>query len=154
MSKKIKHRPNYAKIYPNVEINPEISDVMEKSDMRMEYDESHRKRERVHKNENGDAIVLPSYEDSLERLIEIGKQFSDNKLPPEQMFIENVTITELYHCLDLLDDDERALINALFFDELTERQYSAKSGLSKSAVNRHKQQILDKLNVFLKNIQF
>jgi len=148
MSKKIKFRPDYARLYPGVDIPADVLDFLEKSDMRMEYKESHRKRGRVVKDADGNiTAVLPSLEDSYERLLEADVQFLSDELTPEQHIEAQEEVDELYCCLDLLNGDERALIDALFFKGLTEQEYALKIGITQQAVNKRKQKILAMLKI-------
>jgi len=56
---------------------------------------------------------------------------------------------KLHKCLELLPDGERALINALFFENKTERQYSAETGIPQKTINDRKTRILAKLKKLL-----
>jgi len=47
-----------------------------------------------------------------------------------------------------LNDADSALIEALFFEGLTERDYAAKIGISQKNVNKKKQRILAELKKF------
>lgn len=151
---KHKYRPNYEILYPGVEIPPDVLDFLKKSDMRMEYEDYHRKRERVVKDSDGNINVLPSLEDSLDRLLEAYKQFPADMPSPEEIFLDSAEIETLHHCVALLDKDEQRLIEALFNNGMTVREYAAASGLSKSKVDRDKKKILDKLKNLLINFKF
>ncbi len=58
--------------------------------------------------------------------------------------INRLDISALRVSLDLLDVNERALINALFFDGLTEREYSTQTGIAQKTINDRKHRILKK----------
>ena len=53
--------------------------------------------------------------------------------------------SELHRCLDLLTSEERNLIQALFYDELTETEYAHLMDTTKEGVNAEKNRILAKL---------
>jgi len=147
-----KYYPNYEKLYPGVEITPEVLAVLRQSDRKMKYMEYDLKVETPIKDENGDVVgLLPSREDSYERLLEMEKQFS-GVCTPEELYEEKEEVEELYRCLDLLDADERALIDARFFDGITEREYGKRIGLSQKGVNKRKDKILAKLRALLEKL--
>ncbi|GHU35312.1 hypothetical protein FACS1894105_03770 [Clostridia bacterium] len=145
MSKKIRFRPDYVKLYPGVEISDEVLAVLKKSDIRMEYEEYHRKHKRHTKDKNGDIIELPSLEDSYERLLEKDVQFPDDSPSPEQLLIDAAELDELYNCLGLLDEKERKLIDALFFEGMTEREYASVLGITHQAVSQKRRKIILKI---------
>ena len=152
MGNRVKFRPNYERLYPGLEIDPEVLDFLKKSDMKMEYQDYHRKRRRPVKNDNGDIIAyLPGIEVSLEHLIENGACFADDSPGPEALNEEKEEINALYSGINVLNTNERRLINALFFENMTLREYADISGLSKSKIDRDKKKILDKLRNYLIN---
>ena len=84
MAKYDKYHPNYKKLYPGVELTPEVLDVLDKSDRKMEYAEVDLKTERfVQDLEQGSAVFFPSREDSYDRLLEEERQFTLDELSPE-----------------------------------------------------------------------
>ena len=71
MSKRDKYTPDYRKLYPGVEIAPEVLRVLTGSDRKMKYCEFDLKTERKRKDKRTKVVtVLPAKEDSLERLEE------------------------------------------------------------------------------------
>ena len=69
MAKYDKYYPDYNKLYPEVDIAPEIMDTLRKSDRKMKYMEYDIKAEIPMKDENGRFVGLASSrEDSLDRL--------------------------------------------------------------------------------------
>jgi len=52
--------------------------------------------------------------------------------------------------LNELSDDERSLINTLFFDEQSERDLARKVGISQPAIHKRRNRILEKLKNILK----
>ena len=63
---------------------------------------------------------------------------------------DKIMIEKLYQGLDLLDKDERILIDALFFQGMSEREYAAVLGVYPNAVHKKKTRILEKLKKILK----
>ena len=154
-----KYRPDYAKLYPGVEIDKKVLDALTKSDRKAEYMERGLKRDRYCRDkkgkkvydEHGQPVMLPERETSFEVLYEAGY-----KMPIETASAEDELIAsefseydELYRCLDLLAHDERVLIDALFFSNggngMTEREYSKISGIPQKTINDRKRKICGKL---------
>jgi RNA polymerase sigma factor (sigma-70 family) len=102
------------------------------------------------KDENGFPVLLPEREVSLDKLIGEEWEFPSSEATPENEVINRLEIDELYRCLDLLNGNERGLIEALFFDGITEQEYSEKIGVCQKTVNNRKQRILGKLKKILK----
>ena len=69
----------------------------------------------------------------------------DEAVDIEETVIHAVMVDRLRAALSLLSDSEQALIQAIFFDGLSERAYSEKQGLSPSAIHGRKMKILRKL---------
>jgi len=74
----------------------------------------------------------------------------DGQADPNQALVDEIVadkmlLDELYAALDELTDDERGLIDALYFDDKSERDVAAEIGLSQKAVNKRRHRILDKL---------
>lgn len=90
----------------------------------MRYFESDLKEERFLMDENGQIRqVIPSREDSLDRLMDDNaEQFADRHESVEDMVLRRISIEWLYKALDTLTERERKLIEALFFEEKTERE--------------------------------
>ncbi len=60
-----------------------------------------------------------------------------------------ISIEWLYKALDTLTERERKLIEALFFEEMTEREVAHSLGISQPDVHKQKNKILKKLKHFL-----
>jgi len=65
--------------------------------------------------------------------------------------VENAVVDgdSIATALAALTDEERALVEGLFFNGLTEREYAAATGISQKNVNKKKQRILTKLKNIL-----
>ena len=80
--------------------------------------------------------IIPSREDSLDRLVdENAQQFSDEQESVESVVLHKLEVDRLHTALSLLTPEERALIQALFFEEKTERQYADELGVYRNAVH-------------------
>ena len=127
-----------------------------RSQRRMRYYERDIKTETAVRDKDGKITgYAPSKEDSLDRLIERGDDFADEAESVEDSLVKKVLIEKLREVLDELPDDERELIDALFFsnggDGMTEREYAKQTGLSKTAIHARKEKILAKLKKLLGN---
>ena len=68
--------PDFKKIYPNT--NKEVLDVLKVTERKMQYQEYDLKTEKfIVDSENNKVTVIPSREDSYERLLDIGVQFEE-----------------------------------------------------------------------------
>ena len=142
----------------DVEVSKEIYKAHSSSERKMEYMEFDLKRNRVLQDmdgktvldDDGFPIVLPEREVSLDKLVAENWDFPSSEPSPEDIVIRQLEIKDLYNSLDSLNTDERQLIDALFFEGLTIREYAEISGKSKSSVDRQKANILSKLKSILK----
>lgn len=69
----------------------------------------------------------------------------------EQEAMEHLRDEALYEALKKLNEEERAIIHLLFFDDCTEREVAKKIGISQKTVNNRKKKILEKLKIDLKD---
>ena len=60
-------------------------------------------------------------------------------------------VDRLNAALSFLSDSERELIQALFFDGLSERAYAGKKGVSQTTIGRRKNKILARLKKLIEN---
>lgn len=70
--------------------------------------------------------------------------------PVEDAAVDNVLAGELKRCLAMLPAEDLALIRALYYEGLTEREYARKIKLSQKGVNKRRHKILDKLRAMMK----
>jgi len=105
---------------------------------------------RAVRDEHGNPIVLPEREVSLDKLIGEDWDFPSSEPSAEDTVLARLEIEALHSCLELLDADERKLIDALFFDGLTEREYSARTGIPQKTINDRKRRVLEKLEKLLR----
>lgn len=71
----------------------------------------------------------------------------------EEIAEDNMLLETLLSALEALTTDERTLIDALFFHELSEQAVAIRLGLSKQAVNLRKWRALRKLKIFLEKFE-
>ena len=81
---------------------------------------------------------------------ESGFEIADKSLVDE-IVADKLLLDELYAALDELSDDERSLIDALYFEEKSERTAAFERGVQRNTVVYHRNKILDKLRKILRN---
>ena len=126
-----------------VEVSDEIYKILKKSDRRIKYVEKDLKETRYIINQKKETVKeIPSREDSLDRLTEIGKDFADSNSDFQDNMVLKIMLDE---ALAKLSDEERYLITQLFYLGRTERDLANELGISQYTVNRNKHKILKKL---------
>lgn len=132
-----------------VAVSKELYDYDRQSERKITYAEVDRKTERLKVDrENLKAEFIPSLEDSLDRLSEIGEQFAEKNSDFSGYAEMRI---DLWRALERLSHNERELIYKLFFLCQTEREIADELGIYHNAVHKKKLAILAKLHNFLKN---
>ena len=145
MSKKDEYLIDYEKLYPGVDIPPEVLEVLKKSDRKMMYLELDLKSEH-YINKEGQEIVLPSRERSLELMFEDDSvQFASDDESTEDQAIQRIRCSSLHEALTKLEAEEVALVKALYFCNMGEREYAKILGISQKGVNKRRHKVLAKL---------
>lgn len=142
--------PDFRKLYP--EASKEVIAVLRATERKMQYQEYDLKTERTiidHKTQT--VRVIPSREDSYERLLELDVQF-EGESQTEESVIRNMQLEQLYKTLSLLSEDEQYLIKQLFFEERTECGLAEELKIYHNAVHKRKNRILKKLKNILGNL--
>ena len=147
-----KYRPNYKRMYPDVQISPEVLRVLRQSDRKMEYMEYDLKSETfVQDLENNSAVFSASREDSYERLQEDEqKQFSDTSAEVESKIIHNENLRLLRLALESLAEDEYEIIIGIFYGGLSEPELGKQLKIHHMTVHSRKQRALEKMRKFFK----
>lgn len=126
-----------------VEVSDEIYKILKKSDRRIKYVEKDLKETQYIINQKKETVKeIPSREDSLDRLTEIGKDFADGNSDFQDSMVLKIMLDE---ALAKLSDEERYLITQLFYFGRTERSLAEELGVSQYTINRNKHKILKKL---------
>ena len=140
--------PDFRKLYP--EASEEVIAVLRTTERKMQYQEYDLKTEQTTVDQDGQTVtVIPSREDSYERLLEKDEQFAEDAVSVEELALKNLQLQQLHKALTFLSDDERDLIDRLFFREQTEREIATEYGLSQNAINKRRKRVLDKLRTLL-----
>ncbi len=163
MANNNRRRPDYAALYPGLEISDEVLDYLTKSVRKMEYQSYDLKRDRVLQGadgkpvfgENGQPIILEEREVSLEWLMDNNWDFPTDTPDPLDDVIRRMVSHRLNSGLDKLRPNERMLIDALFYSNdgkgMTERKYAAETEKHHMTVHSRKARILGKLKIFLES---
>lgn len=126
-----------------VEVSEELHDYLTKSDRKIRYIEKDLKRNNyIINSENEKVTVIPSREDSLDRLMDIGKDYPNQSSDFRQSTIEKIMLEK---ALEKLNEKERYLIVQLFYLGRTERELAAELHIAQQNINKTKQRILCKL---------
>ena len=142
------------RIYYNgqfIEVTHEVYTVLIKSDRKIKYFENDLKEEKIILDKKGTVVeIIPSREDSLDRLQDDNeRQFADNSDSVEEIALRNLRYEQLHNAISMLKPDEQALIEALYFNFLTQNDYAKQIGLSQQAVSKKRTKILKKLKIFI-----
>lgn len=131
-----------------VEVSEEIYKYLKKSDRRIKYIEKDLKQTRYIINRKKNTVKeIPSSEDSLDRLMTLGKDFADNTADFDEAVLRKITLEQ---ALEKLSDEERYLITQLFYFNRTERDLAGELHKTQQNINKSKHRILCKLYEFLK----
>ena len=145
MAKYDQYHPDYKKLYPGIEITPEVLAVLKKSDRKMKYIEVDLKSERfVHKQKEEIAVFLPSREDSYERLLEEHQQFAHTGTTPEDALMHSMELESLRNAVDHLPREEYRLIRLRYWCGLTQEETALKLRLTQQTVSYRERRILQK----------
>ena len=143
--------PDFRKMYP--EASEEVIAVLRTTERKMQYQEYDLKSEQtIIDQENQTVTIIPSREDSYERLVEQSVQFREETLSLDEWIIRRLEIEQLHKALNVLSEDERYLIIQLYFEERTEREVADELGVYHNAVHKQKIRILAKLKKIIEKI--
>ncbi len=81
----------------------------------------------------------------------IEERFADKSIGIEKLVAVKMQIAALHEALNKLNPEEREIIQALFFEEIPQRDLAKKLNISQGAVFRRKEKTLKKLKVFLED---
>jgi RNA polymerase sigma factor (sigma-70 family) len=94
--------------------------------------------------------VRAEHERSLDAFIEDGLEIPSEQVLVEDIVEDKLLLEMLFEALAELTEDERSLIDALFFDEKSENELATEEGISQQAVSKRKNRILAKLKYLLR----
>lgn len=136
--------PDFRKLYP--EASEEVIAVLRTTERKMQYQEYDLKVAQTTVNQDGQTVtVIPSREDSYERLLEKDEQFAEEAVSVEEQAIRNIQHRQLHKALSLLSEEERVLMEQLYFEGRTEREIAEERSVYHNAIHKQKNRVLDKL---------
>lgn len=86
---------------------------------------------------------------SLEAFADAGFEIPSGQALVDEIVEDKLLLDMLFKALSELTDDERFLIDELFYQEKPERMVAKETGVSQNTVNYHKNRILEKLRRLL-----
>ena len=93
-------------------------------------------------------LSLEAFEDNDDSRIDF---IADEMVNVEETIIHEMMLDKLKSALSLLSESEKALIQAIFFEGLSERELAKKEGVNHNAVHKQKIRILTKLKKIIEN---
>ncbi len=134
-----------------VEVNRELYEAYVKGYRKERYFTHDLKKERRRVDEKtGEVRIIPSREDSYERLLEVEKRFMAEVESVEDAAIRAVMLEKLNEALYTLTSRERGIIYALFYEETSEMQLAKEMGIARTTLRSQKEGILKKIKKMLK----
>ena len=112
------------------------------------YKEKERWRYLQKLDTNHSLLSLEEFTDSEGNMLDF---VIDETVNVAETVVRAVMVDRLKAALPLLSDGEQALINAIFFEELSEREVGLRLGVTQSVVNKRKAKILAKLRKIMEN---
>ena len=97
---------------------------------------------------NHSLLSLEGFTDSEGNVLDF---IIDETVDVAEIVVRAVMVDRLKVALPLLSDGEQALIQAIFFEELSEREVGLRLGITQSVVNKRKAKILAKLRTIIEN---
>ncbi len=120
--------------------------------VREQYTDFYRNKERwryLQKlDTNHNLLSLEGFTDSEGKVIDF---VVDEAVDVAETVVHALMVDRLKAALPLLSDSEQALIHAIFFEELSEREVGLQLGITQSVVNKRKAKILTKLRKIIEN---
>lgn len=132
------------------EVSRELYEAYYKGRRKEKYFTQDLKQERTRVDqETGQITVIPSREDSYERLLEAEKQFAEDTEDIEEVAIRAVMLEKLTAALHTLTDEEKTIIHALFYQEISEVELAKQLGIARTTLQSRKYRIFEKLRNLL-----
>lgn len=131
-----------------VAVSKELYDYDRQSERKITYAEVDRKIERFKADQDKlKAEFISSLEDSLDRLSEVGEQFSEK----DSDFSNNIEMRlDLKCALSKLSENERDLIYRIYFLCESENEIANRLGKTQQSISKSKSAVLCKLHKLLK----
>lgn len=95
---------------------------------------------------NHSLLSLEAFESDDDNSIDF---IADEAVNVAETVVHRMMLDKLRSALAMLSEDEQKLVNAIFFQELSEREWSSISGIPQKTINDRKRRILAKLKKIL-----
>lgn len=73
------------------------------------------------------------------------REFADTEQSPEIIIMKKALRSELHQAIDSLDESDRSLIRAIFYEGKSEQEIAERSGITQQTISKRKSKILNKL---------
>ena len=150
--KKMKERKKYIIVISGeaIEVTPEVYEVYYRAERKERHFMYELKagRSRIDKT-TGEKIILPSLEDSYDRLVEASLQFENHMYKLEEEVLSNLMIERLNQALAALSVEEAEIIRKLYYEEVSEVRLAEKLGIPRTTLRDKKMRILQNLHKML-----
>lgn len=116
------------------------------------YDEFRRGEWRIDKNDGkhtANETQFSALHGGEDGAYENFHEFVDYDSNPEDLLLRSLMIEKLYSAIAHLEKADREIIEALYFQELSERKLADKNSVSCVAIHKRKKRILEKLKKLL-----
>lgn len=127
--------------YEEVTVTPEVEIVFKRTEWNIKDNDAS-----FYKHEIQISSLIGGEYDACENI----NGFVDAENTPENLVVKKLELEALNHILITLSDSEAALMQALFRDGLTEREYAKELGVYQYVIHKKKLRILNKIKNFLK----
>lgn len=84
----------------------------------------------------------------FERLLEAEKQFAEDGNSVEDEVIHTIMVEKLQQTLKMLSEEENTIIQALFYENLSETELAKRLGIARTTLQSRKYKILEKLKEY------
>lgn len=129
-----------------VEVSEEIYRVYKSAEEKERYFMKRLKKGRfVEDPEGRGSVYIPGREKSFEKMLDEEWEFADPGEGTEDRVVKAFLMEELETAIHTLSEDERMLVEELYYLEKTEREVCDALHMAKTTLNRRKQAILKKL---------
>lgn len=115
------------------------------------YAEYHRMDRRERYLEERDLAHGKTLYSNLDTVELLGEEMipDSSAVDPADIAIAHILHEKLHQCLKLLPESDRQLIDALYFQNKSERECAKKFGLSQKGINKRRHAALEKLKNFM-----
>lgn len=129
-----------------VKVSEEVYREYYRAEEKERYFMTRLKQERIVIDQETQTVtIIPSREDSYERLIEANEQFATSDKSVAETVVKAIQLEKLNEALHTLSDEEMTLIKELFYLNRTVREVSEQYQIARSTLQSRKEAVLRKL---------